>query len=163
MDPVAILNAGMVTGVGLTAPATCVAIRCALNSAQETRFMDSGGEWIMGSMVPLEESWRGPTKLAKMLVSALRECSANQAGLNLEDTPVLVCLAEKDRPGRFDDLADRVLSSAQEELELRFHRESELFEQGRVGLAPALQRSRELIHEQKFSNVIIAGVDRVVN
>jgi 3-oxoacyl-[acyl-carrier-protein] synthase-1 len=162
MEPVAVLNAGMVTGVGLSAPATCAAIRCAMDNVQETRFMDSGGEWIMGSMVPMEAAWRGSTKLMKMLASVLRECSSTQTSLRLDSTPVLLCLAEKDRPGRFDDLDDQVFVGVQQDLGVNFHPKSAIFDQGRVGIAAALQRSSELIHEHKIPNVIIAGVDSLL-
>ena len=37
----AIVGSGMVSGVGLSAPASCAAIRCAISNFQETRFMDS--------------------------------------------------------------------------------------------------------------------------
>jgi hypothetical protein len=57
------------------------AIRCAISNFQETRFMDSGGEWIMGSCVNLEKPWRGIPKLAKMLASVLRECIACEPSL----------------------------------------------------------------------------------
>ena len=53
---VAITAVGMVTGVGLNAPASCAAIRAAIDNFQETRFMDDGGEWIMGCSVPLEKT-----------------------------------------------------------------------------------------------------------
>ena len=54
--PVAILGCGMMTGVGLSAEASCAAIRCALDNFQETRFIARGGEWIIGSAVPLEQN-----------------------------------------------------------------------------------------------------------
>ena len=56
-QPLAIVGSGMVTGVGLSAPASCAAIRCAIDNFQETRFMDSGGEWLLGCEVPLEQPW----------------------------------------------------------------------------------------------------------
>ena len=42
--PLAITSVGMVTGVGLSAPASCAAIRCGIDNFQDTRFMDSYGE-----------------------------------------------------------------------------------------------------------------------
>ena len=72
--PIAILGAGMMTGVGLTAPASCAAIRCAIDNFTETRFMARGGEWIIGSAVPLEQPWRGQAKLVKLLAGPVREC-----------------------------------------------------------------------------------------
>ncbi|XQC89195.1 TIGR02270 family protein [Pseudomonas aeruginosa] len=41
-----IVASGMVSAVGLSAPASCAAIRCALDNFQETRFIDQGGEWL---------------------------------------------------------------------------------------------------------------------
>ena len=66
--PLVLSSFGLVTGVGLDAPSTCAAIRCAIDAFEETRFMDAGGEWIMGCEVPLEQPWRGKTKLIKMAV-----------------------------------------------------------------------------------------------
>ncbi len=61
MSALSILSSGMVSAVGLSAPASCAAIRCALDNFQETRFIDAGGEWQVAASVPLEEPWRGRT------------------------------------------------------------------------------------------------------
>ena len=53
--PLTIGSYGLVTGVGLDAPSSCAAIRGAIDNFQETRFVDSGGEWILASEVPLEQ------------------------------------------------------------------------------------------------------------
>ena len=98
--PLAIGSYGLVTGVGLDAPSSCAAIRCAIDNFQETRFMDSGGEWILASEVMLEKPWRGKTKLIKMLARAINECLSEEAKVKPEATPLLLCLAEPDRAGR---------------------------------------------------------------
>jgi len=98
--PLAITGSGMVTGVGLNAPASCAAIRCAIDNFQETRFMDSGGEWIMGCEVLLEQPWRGKTKLIKMAAAAIRECLDGNKQIIPESTPLLLCLSEHERKGR---------------------------------------------------------------
>ncbi|MFS7143197.1 hypothetical protein ABMZ79_16220, partial [Pseudomonas aeruginosa] len=54
-----IVASGMVSAVGLSAPASCAAIRCALDNFQETRFIDQGGEWLLAASVPLEQPWGG--------------------------------------------------------------------------------------------------------
>ena len=161
-QPLAIVGSGMVTGVGLSAPASCAAIRCAIDDFQETRFMDAGGEWIIGSSVPLEQPWRGIAKLSKMLVSVLKECMACDPKLTLEQVPILLCLAEEDRPGRFDDLGNQVFIETQKELGIRFHEKSVIIEQGRVGVAVALNHARKLIYEENLPHVIIAGVDSLL-
>ena len=112
--PLAITGVGMITGVGLSAPASCAAIRCAIDNFQETRFMDSGGEWIMGCEVPLEQPWRGKTKLIKMATAAIQECLAGDRKVIPESTPLLLCLSEKDRPGRVFDDDNQFLHEMQE-------------------------------------------------
>ena len=47
--PIAVMASGLVCGLGLTAAESCAAIRCGLNNFQETRFIGSGGDWIVGS------------------------------------------------------------------------------------------------------------------
>ena len=74
--PLAVLGVGLVSGVGLTAEESCAAIRCGINNFQETRFIGSDGDWLVGSAVELEEPWRGITKLAKMAARAIGECFA---------------------------------------------------------------------------------------
>ena len=55
-----------------------------------------------------------------------RMCSA-------EDIPLLVCVAERERPGRLDGLDNSLFFELQNELGLTFHAESEIFAEGRVG------------------------------
>ncbi|WP_303721765.1 hypothetical protein [Malonomonas rubra] len=160
--PLAISGSGMVCAVGLSAPSACAAIRCGIDNAQETRFIDSGGEWIMGSRVPIEQSRRGAFRLIKMVTCALQECVASDPMLKLEQVPVLFCLAEEDRPGRLDDLNNQVFSGVQKELGIRLHDKSECFSQGRVSIAAAMQRARKLIFENGLGQVIIAGVDSLL-
>jgi 3-oxoacyl-[acyl-carrier-protein] synthase-1 len=157
----AILGSGMVSGVGLNVPASCAAIRCRINNFQETRFMDSGGEWIVGSSVLMEKPWQGTRKLSKMLALALQECLTSDSR-RLEGIPVLVCLAEKDRPGRFADLEEHIFLETQEELGVRFHERSSLLSHGRVSLGIALQQAHRLIYEENISRIIIAGVDSLL-
>jgi hypothetical protein len=54
-EPIAVRATGLVTSVGLSAPAACAAMRCKLTNPSETRFIDSAGEWIMGHSVQLEK------------------------------------------------------------------------------------------------------------
>ena len=100
----AIVRAGLVTSVGLSAPASCAAFRSKISNPSETRFIDSGGQWIMAHQVELEQPWRGLTKLAKMAAMAIDEAmqaaSATWPRARWRQLPLLLCVAEKDRPGR---------------------------------------------------------------
>jgi 3-oxoacyl-[acyl-carrier-protein] synthase-1 len=152
----------MVTGVGLNAPAACAAIRCGIDNFQETRFMDSGGEWIIGSSVSMEKPWRGTEKLSKMLALALQECLSSDSTLSLEEIPIIFCLAEKERPGRLAELEERIFRETQEEIGVRFHEKSGLLSYGRVGLGIALKKAHGLLYGENIPRVIIAGVDSLL-
>ncbi|MCG6657499.1 hypothetical protein HOP52_06930 [Halomonas campisalis] len=159
----AILGTGMVTGVGLTAPAACAAIRCAIDNFQETRFMDAGGEWLLGCDVPLEQPWRGRAKLVKMLAMALQECLDEVAGLDPAVTPLLLGVAEATRPGRLDGLDDALLTEVETELGRRFHPQSRLIAGGRIAVAAGLWRARELLVSREVDRVMVAGVDGLLS
>lgn len=161
-QPVAITAVGMVTGVGLDAPSSCAAIRCAIDGFAETRFMDDGGEWIMGCSVPLEEPWRGKTKLLKMAAAAIRECLEQTPQLKPEQTPLLLCLPETDRPGRVFNDDNAFFLDLQREMGLEFHAKSRVIAMGRVSLGVAMKRARELIHEHQLKHVMIAGADSLL-
>src|SRR5947209_10402408 len=102
MAPLTIQGTGMVTPVGLGASASCAAIRCAIDNFSETRFHDKGGEWIVGSQVPLAQRWRGLAKLVNLVVPAIQECLVHAGSLTPEMIPLLLCVAEKERPGRLE-------------------------------------------------------------
>jgi 3-oxoacyl-[acyl-carrier-protein] synthase-1 len=157
--PVTILGCGMTTAVGLTAPASCAAIRARLDGFRETRFIDAGGDWIVGAEVPLEEPWRGIPRLARLLAGPLGECLSWCPDVAPESIPVLLCLAEEDRPGRLDGLGNPLFFEACSILGVRFHEGSRLFPHGRVAGASALHAASRLLHEQGFACVIVAGVD----
>jgi 3-oxoacyl-[acyl-carrier-protein] synthase-1 len=157
--PVAILGCGMMTGVGLTAEASCAAIRARIDNFQETRFIARGGEWIIGSEVPLEEPWRGIPKLARLLAGPLRECLDLVPDVPPESIPVLLCVAEEARPGRLERLGNPLFFQACELLGVRFHERSRVIGQGRVGGAVGLHHASRMIHEEDFTHVIVAGVD----
>jgi 3-oxoacyl-[acyl-carrier-protein] synthase I len=157
--PVAIMSSGMVTGVGLNSPSTCAAIRCAIDNFSETRFIDKGGEWIIGSQVPLDQPWRGLPKLVHMAVLAIRECLAHVGKVKPEEIPLLLCVAEKERPGRLEGLDDELFAEIQKELGVKFHPRSTVIPGGRIAGGFALEVARDLIQNENVALCIIAGVD----
>ena len=146
----AVLGVGLVSGVGLTAEESCAAIRCGINNFQETRFIGSNGDWLVGSAVELEEPWRGITKLAKMAARAIGECFA-AADEKPEQIPVLMCIAEPERPGRFEGLPRVLLEDIEQELGFRLHPHSRVIEQGRVGGVVALLQSAANVVGRTYS------------
>lgn len=159
MNALSIIGSGMVSAVGLSAPASCAAIRCAIDNFQETRFIDRAGEWLMAASVPLEQPWRGRTKLIKMAARAIAEALHSTPGLAPEQTPLLLGLAEGERPGRLKDLDRTLLHAIEDELGLRFHPASSIIVHGRVSAAVALLEARKLLYQGGHRHVLVAGVD----
>ncbi len=162
-QPIAIKSTGLVTSVGLSAPASCAAIRAKISNPTETRFMGNDGEWIMAHQVPLEQQWRGRTKLAKMAAMAIAECLDLVPRESWPGIPILLCVAERERPGRIADLDDRLLRDLEQEFGLRFAIGSAVIPQGRVSAAIALAEARRLIYEGKAPQVVIAATDSLLN
>lgn len=160
--PLAITGVGMVTGVGLSVPASCAAIRCAIDNFRETRFMDNGGVWMMGCEVPLEEPWRGKTKLIKMAAAAIRECLEGNQKIKPESTPMLLCLSEHERKGRVIDDDNQFFLDLQDELELEFHEKSRVIAKGHVAVAVAMKHARSLIQKLKVKHVLIVATDSLL-
>jgi 3-oxoacyl-[acyl-carrier-protein] synthase-1 len=160
--PLAITATGLVTGVGLNAPATCAAIRCAIDNFQETRFMDSGGEWILGCQVPMEKPWRGKTKLIKMAAAAITEVLQSNPEIVTPETPLLLCLAEHSRPGRIVDDDAQFFLDLQNELGLEFGDQSLVIAAGHVSVALAFKHAREIVRQQGVKHVLVAASDSML-
>jgi 3-oxoacyl-[acyl-carrier-protein] synthase-1 len=94
-----------------------------------------------------------------MAVPAIQECLAHAGSINAEQIPLLLCVAEKERPGRLEGLDDQLFHDIQAALGWRFHRLSAVIARGRVGGAVALQRARQLLDDDKIPYCLIAGVD----
>ena len=159
--PFAIKSGGMITGVGLNAESSCAAIRCAIDNFEETRFMDNGGEWILGSDVPLEKPWRGRKKLLKMAVRAISEC-LEKVNLSAEGIPLFLCVAEKNRPGRFEGIDQTLFNEIAAELSVTFHEKSQIFAYGRVAGAAAMNQARKLLYDDNQPYCLIVGVDTLL-
>lgn len=161
-NPVAVLNVGLVTAVGIDAPSSCAAIRAKVTNPSETRFVDSGGEWIMAHRVPLAHPWSGLTRLAKMGAMAIEQALSAVPRSEWTNIPVLLCVAEPERPGRVHGLDARLLQGIQRELAAQFAPSSAVIAHGRVSVAAALAHSRVLIHDRGVSRVLIAATDTLL-
>ncbi len=159
MKSISICASGMVTNVGLTAPSSCAAIRCGIDNFQETRFMDNSGEWITGGYVPLDPPRRGREKLVNLVAPAIGECMNALTDDNFEKIPLLLCVAEKDRPGRIEGLDEHLLDEVQDELKTRFHEKSAIISQGRVGGVTAIKMAMDLFYQSQLPHCIVAGTD----
>lgn len=162
MSIVSVLSCGAVTSVGLNAEASCAAIRCGLTNPTTTRFMDSGGEWLIAYEVPLSAA-RGHSKLITMCVEALRECLAKIPQQDWSSIPVIVCLAEPTRPGGVTHTPTQFLADLQQAAECKFAADSAVIAGGRVGVAIALHRARLLLDQNRATHVVIVGTDSLID
>ncbi|MDQ0034150.1 3-oxoacyl-[acyl-carrier-protein] synthase-1 [Variovorax boronicumulans] len=161
--PIAIQSAGLVTSVGLSAPAACAAIRAKLKNPCETRFVDSIGEWIMAHEVPMDTPWRGLPRLAHMAAMAVEDCLRDVPRAEWPSIPLLLCVAEHDRPGRQEGLDDQLFLQLQQVLGVSFAVESAIVAHGRAGAGVALLQARKLVHEQRLPGVLIVAADSLLN
>ena len=160
---VAVRGTGLVTSVGLSAPAACAALRAGLANPSQTRFIDSAGEWIMAHRVPLAHPWVGITRLAKMAAIAASECLANTPRSEWQALPLMLCVAEPGRPGRAEGLEEGLFDALEQELQTRFSDQSRVIAQGRASDAVALDLARRLIHEEADRGVLIVAADSLLS
>lgn len=163
MQPLAIQNTGLVTSVGMTTDSSCAAIRVGISNAQETRFIGSDGEWIMGHKVTLEQPLQEMTLLVKMAVMAIRESLAEVPKDQWASIPLLLCVAERERPGRLEYLDDQLFSKVQQELKVEFAPGSSVIPHGRVSVAIALQHAQQLIYADAMPLVLIVATDSLLS
>lgn len=158
-------SAGLVTSVGLSAPASCAAFRAKVANPTPTRYKGADGEWIMGHQVPLPQPWRGLSRLAKMAARAIEETLQQVPRAEWGRMPMLLCVAEAARPGRTAGLDDELFLAIQRELGLNFAAHSMVITQGRAGVAVALAQARVLIENEKnaCSRVLIAATDSLLS
>ncbi|MEO8152578.1 MAG: hypothetical protein ABI605_05865 [Rhizobacter sp.] len=164
MNPAALafLKAGLVTSVGLSAPASCAAMRAKLNNPGETRFKGTDGNWIMAQQVQLDEPRRGLSKLAGMATMAIEEALEGIPKGEWQHIPLLLCIAEVQRPGRLDGLDDQLFLDIQAGLGAQFAPQSAIVATGRVGVAIALHQARTLISAGAVQRVLMVAADSFV-
>lgn len=160
--PVSIVNIGLVTSVGLTAAASCAAIRAGLTNPSETQFLDSAGDRIVAHGVQLDQPWRGRRKLVKMAALAIEECLVGVPREEWKQIPLLLCVAERDRPGRLEGLDDKLFFEIQQDLGSEFSEASLVIPHGRVSVATAMKKARELIRDAASPFVLIAATDSLL-
>ncbi|KMK65248.1 3-oxoacyl-ACP synthase [Puniceibacterium sp. IMCC21224] len=155
-----ILSAGMVTPVGLTAAASCAAMRGSLDGVVETQFVAPGGDWLLGAQVPLPRNWLGEKRLAHMAAGAVVDALEGQAAADLQ---IVLCLAETDRPGRpvrdTDRFGQRVLEFSGLAARTKLH----VVTHGRPSGIVALERVRRMFARDEAGHALILGVDSLLS
>ena len=158
----AILGTGLVSSVGTTAQATTSAFRAGVTNPSQTRFLHGDGNWVVGHQVPLPEPWRGKKRLVKMAAMAIAEALGG-ARVEGGSLPLLLCLAELERPCRLPSSDAAIFAELEDELKLHFHPTlSALVPHGRVSVLLALSQARRLVAESGARQVLVAATDSLL-
>lgn len=172
-NDIAVVSAGVVSSIGLTAASTCAAIRASFDNFQETHFVDEVNESLLGAPVTpgllgLEQEadgsiLGGEVKLARMFVRAATECVLAAGGIDATVTALLLLGPESSRPGFSIEKLERCYVACEEAVGKSFHDASRILQGGSPGLAHALIYARQLLIEGKVNKVLIAGIDSLLN
>jgi 3-oxoacyl-[acyl-carrier-protein] synthase-1 len=160
-----IVATGMVCPVGLNAAAACAAMRAGISAFKELPYHDNQGEPIIGATVPgIESSTRKTSRLVELLVKSLADLLKSESLPSWDSVPLLVGLAEPDRPVVRVDLAATIVDQVQESLKLRFHpQHSRAFTVGHTAAFQALAAARQLLGEKTIPACLVCGVDSLVD
>ena len=160
-----IVSTGMVSPVGLNAESACAAMRAGISAFEELPYCDNDGEPIMGAVVPgytLDTRYFG-NRLISMLASAVTECLDKLPQLPIEKIPILVGLAEPERPGYPAGLAEEIIDKLQASLGMNFHPEfSQVISSGHTSGFEALGIARELMKNSEIPACLVCGVDSYI-
>jgi 3-oxoacyl-[acyl-carrier-protein] synthase-1 len=160
--PVAVRSVGLVTSVGTTAASACAAIRANVRNPSETRYAAASGEWLVAHQVPLA-GVQGLARLAQMTASAIEECLHDVPPDAWSGIPLVLCVAERERPGRLDGLEDSLAAQVESLLGAGFDAARSLVvPHGRVAFAVAFQHARRLLEEDGAGAVLVAGADSML-
>jgi 3-oxoacyl-[acyl-carrier-protein] synthase I len=125
--------------------------------------MDSAGQWIMAHEVILEQPLRGLNKLAYMGAMAIDECLNDIPKRDWKNIPLLLCVAEFDRPGRAAGLDHDLFLNIEKILQTQFAETSCMVAHGRASMAVAMVAADKLIQQGKCQNAIIAATDSLLH
>jgi 3-oxoacyl-[acyl-carrier-protein] synthase I len=159
---IAIKRTGLITSVGLTSPASCAAIRAKVKLPSESRVTDSNGDWITVHQIKLGTPHKEVNRLLYLCLLAIDECMGDLTLDSLQEIPLLLCVAEKDRAGRFEGLDEYLLHGIKNSINSKLSDNIEVIARGRVSVAIALSKAQELIR-QGYQHVLVVAVDSLTN
>lgn len=159
----ALRKIGLVTAVGMDAPSSCAAFRARVANPTPTRIMDVNGDWIMAHQVELGDVRDGMTRQVNMAALAAQEALSGVPQLEWASIPLLLCVAEQERPGRLAGLDVQLLARLQEALGAKFASHSSVLAQGRVSVPVAALQARRMLEAGLARQVLVVAVDSLVN
>jgi 3-oxoacyl-[acyl-carrier-protein] synthase-1 len=168
--PLYVVGSGAVTAAGLTAPQTCAAIRAGLTGfAAETLFEPFAAEQIVARIPSNWRLKRDPAQwIINLAIRAIREAVADasaSAAVPSERTALFLTPPESDRGHPcYDHIAPRdLLDRIATEGGLSFHPASRAFDGGPAAGLGTVELAGRLMAQGAVDQVILAGVDSLVN
>lgn len=159
----AIYNAGLVTSVGLSTAASCAALRAGVSNPSQTRVKGQDGLRITAHRVEAVQAETEASRLVQMAALAVAECLEGLDDQARAGLPVLLCVAEAERPGRLAGLEQDLFAALQDAVGFRFHAQHvAVAAVGRPGVLLALAHARALVAAHQLPRVLIVAVDSLV-
>lgn len=158
-------STGMVCSVGLSAEAACAAMRAGIANFQELPYLDNQREPIIGAMVPgLAPHLKRGERLRELLAMAVADCLQDKITEPMECIPLLIGLAEPERPDGGLGTADDIVVQMFEKVGVRFHAQlSRTIAKGHTSGFEGLRIAKELLRDSAIDACIVCGVDSYVN
>jgi 3-oxoacyl-[acyl-carrier-protein] synthase-1 len=159
MAVMAVKASGLVTAVGLDAPATLAALRAHVSGVDTANLWDAeSASYIQAARAPLKQWWEGAGKLIELLAPAVQEC-LTAAGTSPDKVPLLIGTPSPDRPHKWADFDKQVLAQVGKKLGVSWHPASAVLPRGNVSGIIGLQMAGNLLLDKSIPGAIVAGID----
>lgn len=155
-----LVHSGLACAVGLKAAAACAALRAGVAGLSDTAFLDSAGQPIVGGLVPDLPGRAAPERLAGLLSHAVADCLAAAQPRPSEPLPLLLGLAEPDRPGGGAEQAAALYAHVSQTAGVQFDQKlSRAMPLGHVSGLALLGKARDMLAQKQASACLVAAVD----
>ena len=156
---------GLVCALGFSAAAACAALRSGVANFSELRYWDKNRLPVIGATVQgVSADLQFGPRLIEILTIALRDSLAGMPHQRTERVPLLLGMAEPERPGSASDWSASMIARVQERLGVGFHPKlSRVLPLGHTAGFEALGVARGLLQSTDIPGCIVCGVDSYIN
>lgn len=153
----------LISPVGYTVQSTAAALRTGISSFSELVYQESNGNNIIGAMVPaVTPEIRGQSRLNTLASMVFRNLPLTFVQmLPWNQMPIILCMAEKYRPGpRFRLLFDKLsLQNGKKFKPIQ----TDIIEAGQTSVFEAVNRARSMLGESNIPACLILAVDSLID
>ena len=161
-----IVATGMVCSVGLTAASACAALRARVSGFKELPYLDGQGNPIVGARVPevMPDFVKPGERLVDLLTLAMGDCFRASPAAMPPKLPLVLGLAEADRPGGGAGLGELIIRETERRTGLRFHETlSRTIELGHTSGFHGLLEARRVLNRSDVPVCLVCAVDSYIN